>query len=162
MSGVICSQYVTVHFKWGGNLSLVTLTFYLWPWHSNSSERGTKQEHVFPVNLAQIRSAVPEIGLFDLQTKHEWTRNVGQCPTWWPPCRIYVAPSVQRRKVWLTLTTWLPCSNAVKTRKPLKFGGVPQTGQPISAGGPKFTILWGHVEDILLLNKFFSDCRYVP
>jgi len=31
----------------------------LWPWHSNSSERGTK--HIFPVNLAQIRSAVPEI-----------------------------------------------------------------------------------------------------
>jgi len=29
------------------------------------------------------------------------TRNVGQCPTWWSPCRIYVAPSVQRRKVWL-------------------------------------------------------------
>ena len=28
-------------------------------WHSNSSERGTK--HVFPVNLAQIRSAIPEI-----------------------------------------------------------------------------------------------------
>jgi len=25
-----------------------------------------------------------------------------------------------------------------------------------------FTTLWGHVEDILLLNKFFSDCRYVP
>jgi len=23
-------------------------------------------------------------------------------------------------------------------------------------------ILWGHVEDILLLNKFFSDCRYEP
>jgi len=30
---------------------------------------------------------------------------VGQCPTWWSPCRIYVAPSVQRRKVWLTPTT---------------------------------------------------------
>ena len=28
--------------------------------------------------------------------------------------------------------------------------------------GPKFTMLWGHVENILLLNKFFSDCRYVP
>jgi len=27
---------------------------------------------------------------------------------------------------------------------------------------PQFTILWGHVEEILLLNKFFSDCRYVP
>ena len=38
------------------------------PWrprHSNSSERGTK--HVFPVNSAQIRSAVPEI--FDSQIK---------------------------------------------------------------------------------------------
>jgi len=37
----------------------------LWPWHSNSSERGTK--HVFPVNLVQIRSAVPEI--FDPQAE---------------------------------------------------------------------------------------------
>jgi len=36
-------------------LSPVTFTFKLWPWPSNSSERGTK--HVFYVNLAQIRSA---------------------------------------------------------------------------------------------------------
>jgi len=51
--------------------------------------------------------------------------------------------------VWLTLTTLLLCSDAAKTRRPLKFGGVPQTGQPISAARrPKFTILWGHVEDI--------------
>jgi len=28
--------------------------------------------------------------------------------------------------------------------------------------GPKFTVLWEHVEEILLLNKFFSDCPYVP
>jgi len=27
------------------------------------------------------------------------TRNVGQCPTWWPPCRILVAPSVERRSL---------------------------------------------------------------
>jgi len=26
------------------------------------------------------------------------TRNVGQCPTWWLPWRIQVAPSVQRRR----------------------------------------------------------------
>ena len=32
------------------------------------------------------------------------------------------------RKVWLTLTTWLPRSNAAKSRKPLKLAGVPQTG----------------------------------
>ena len=64
--------------------------------------------------------------------------------------------SVQCCKVWLTLTTWLPCSNAAKSRKPLKLAGVPQTGKPISAAsGPKFNILWGHLEDILLLNKFF-------
>ena len=38
-----------------------------------------------------------------------------------------------------------------------------QTTGPISADGrPKFTILCGHLEKILLLNKFFSDCRYVP
>ena len=50
----------------------------------------------------------------------------------------------------------MPCSNAAKTRNPLKFAGIPQTGQPISAASrPKFTILWGHLEDILLLNKFF-------
>jgi len=36
----------------------------------------------------------------------------------------------------------LSCSNAAKTRNPLKFGGVPQTREQISAAsGPKFTIL---------------------
>ena len=56
-----------------------------------------------------------------------------------------------------------PCSNAAKTQNQWKFAGVPQTGKPISAASrPKFTILWGHVEEILLLNKFFSDCRYMP
>ena len=44
---------------------------------------------------------------------------------------------------------YMPCSNAVKTRKP-------QTPETISAAsGSKFTILWGHVEEILLLNSFF-------
>ena len=54
----------------------------------------------------------------------------------------------------------LPCSNAAKTQNPFKFVGVPQTPEPISAvDGPKFTILTGRVEEVLLLNKFFSDCR---
>jgi len=44
----------------------------------------------------------------------------------------------------------------------LKFAGVPQTNETISAAcGLKFTILRGHVEEVLLLNRFFSDCRYV-
>jgi len=38
----------------------------------------------------------------------------------------------------------------------LKFAGVPQTTGSISAAsGTKFSILWGHVGEILLLNKFF-------
>jgi len=58
--------------------------------------------------------------------------------------------------VWLMPTTRVPCSNAAKTRNPLKLPGVPQTNEKISAAsGPKFTILWGHVQEILLLNKFF-------
>ena len=46
---------------------------------------------------------------------------------WWPPCRIQMAPSVQCRKVWLTPTTRVPCTNAAKMRNPLKLAGVPQT-----------------------------------
>jgi len=77
--------------------------------------------------------------------------------------RWRVAPSVQRRKVWLTPNTGVPCSNAAKTRNMLKFAGMPQTTGPMSAAsGPKFTILWERVEEILLLKSFFSDCRYVP
>ena len=58
---------------------------------------------------------------------------------------------------------YMPYSNAAKTRNPLKFAGVPQsTGSISAASGPKFMILRGHMEDILLLTICFSDCRYVP
>jgi len=51
---------------------------------------------------------------------------------------------------------YMPCSNGAKTPNQLKCGGVPQTNETMSAAsGPKFTVLWGHLEDILLLNKFF-------
>jgi len=44
--------------------------------------------------------------------------------------------------VWVTATTRVPCSNAAKTRNPLKLAGVPQTNEPISAAsGPNFIIL---------------------
>jgi len=50
-----------------------------------------------------------------------------------------VAPSVQRRKVWLTPTTRVSCI-AAKTRNPLKFVRVSQTNETISAAsGPQFT-----------------------
>jgi len=45
-------------------------------------------------------------------------------------------------KVWLTSVEHRRCSNEAKMRHPLKYAGVPQTRQPISAaGGPTFTIL---------------------
>jgi len=52
---------------------------------------------------------------------------------------------------------YMACSNAAKTRYQLKFAGMPQnTGPPISAAsGQKFTILWGHLYDILLFSKLF-------
>ena len=53
-------------------------------------------------------------------------------------------------------TTRVPCSNAAKTRNPLKFAGVPRTRQQISAvTRPKFAILSGHVEEVLMFNTFF-------
>ena len=64
-----------------------------------------------------------------------------------------MAPSVQRRKAWLTPTTRVPRSNAAKTRKPLKFTGVPQTRQQISAASGRSSP--EHVEEILLFNTFF-------
>ena len=58
--------------------------------------------------------------------------------------------------VWLTPTTRVLCSNTAKTQNLLKLPVVPQTNEKISAAsGPKFTILWRHVGEILLLNKFF-------
>jgi len=63
---------------------------------------------------------------------------------------------VQRRKVWLTPTTRVPCSNAAKMRNPLKFTWVSQTPESISVvSWPKFATLSRHVEEILLFNKFF-------
>ena len=44
--------------------------------------------------------------------------------------------------VWLTPTSRVACSNAAKTRNSLKFAGVPQTNETISAAcGPKFAIV---------------------
>ena len=54
---------------------------------------------------------------------------------------------------------YMPCSNAAKTRNPLKLAGMPQTTGnyriDLSRYRPKFTILWGHLKEILLLNKSF-------
>jgi len=62
-----------------------------------------------------------------------------------------------------SLVRFRRCSNEAKMRNLLKFAGVPQTNETIwGASGLKFTILWERVGKILLFNKFFSDCQYVP
>ena len=55
-----------------------------------------------------------------------------------------------------SLADAVPCSNAAKTRNLLKFAEVLQTRQQIPAvSGSKFTILRGHVEEVLLFKIFF-------
>ena len=52
--------------------------------------------------------------------------------------------------VWLTPTSRVPCTNAAKTRNPLKFAGVPQTNETISAAsGPKLTSFFPIVDTCL-------------
>jgi len=100
------------------------------------------------------------------------TTNVGQCPTWWPPAEYRWRLLFNAAKF-----GWRPLLGLECRANPLKFAGVPQTRQEISAASrPKFTILQGHVEEILLLKSFFpivdtclscediarQSCRMVP
>jgi len=71
-------------------------------------------------------------------------------------------PAEYRWRSLFNAAVWLS-SNAAKTRNPMKFAGVSQTNETISAAtGLKLTIFNYNVGEILLLNKLFSDCRYVP
>ena len=68
--------------------------------------------------------------------------NIGgaRCPT------LQSLADVERRR----------CSNEAKTRNPLKFVGVPQTHHQSSAAcRQKFTILTGHMGEMLLFNNLF-------
>ena len=59
-------------------------------------------------------------------------------------------------KVWLASGERHRYSNKVKTRIPLKFAGVPQTPEPISAASvPKFAILWDMWRRYCCLTSFF-------
>ena len=77
--------------------------------------------------------------------------------TMWANAQRDGRPAEYRWRPLFNDAKFVPSSNAAKTPNPLKFAGVPQTNETISAAsGPKFTILSGRVEEILLLNKFFS------
>jgi len=107
--------------------------------------------------------------------------NIGECKTWkqsefcmWQnsitskssrKC-IYHAyqpgrrPNIVQSLVGLWWATWLHYQS--QDAKPIEICWGAQTPQLISAVcGPKFAILFGHLETILLFNSFFSDCRYM-
>jgi len=88
------------------------------------------------LHLAKIRSGARAPKVYILCT----SQGEGQTS-----CKVRLACGERRR-----------CSNEAKTRNPLKFAGVPETHQSIPAvNRPKFAILWGHLEEILLFNNFF-------
>jgi len=59
-------------------LSLVTLTFDLWPWTSNSVR--ARDQTYLSVNSAQISSAVPEIQYFIHKKNIDWRRQKQNLP----------------------------------------------------------------------------------
>jgi len=75
-----------------------------------------------------------------------------------------MAPSVQRRKVWLTPTTRVPCSNAAKTRSLLKFAGCPKLAnrsQPLVGRSSLYCKdMWGRyccLTSFFPINKHFTE-----
>jgi len=78
---------------------------------------------------------------------------------------VYTSPEDGQTscKVWLASNERRRCSNEAKTRNPLKFAGVPQTRQQISAvNGPKFTIVRTCGGDNCCLTSFFLIVETCP
>jgi len=76
------------------------------------------------------------------------------------PRNVYSVPAQEtakrRAKFGWPLVNDVVAVTKPRCENPLKFAGVHQTRQQIlAASGPKFAILWMHVEEILLFNKFF-------
>jgi len=91
------------------------------------------------------------------------TRNVGQCPTWWSPCWIQVAPSVQRCKVSLTPTTRCRAVTLPRCKISWNLQECPKLvnrSQPLAGrSSPYCEDMWRRY---CCLTSFFSDCRYLP
>jgi len=146
LHNVICSERIIMHFQSGGNL-------FWWPWPLTLTFKLVWERD--QTRLPCEFSANPFSGPRNIsQTKKKQTRMRTNAQHNGRPAKHRWCPLFNAAKFgWRPL----PCSNAAKMWKPLKLAGVPQTGKPISAAsGPKFTILWGHLENILLLNKLFS------
>jgi len=95
----------------------------------------------------RLRDDVPHIGMMEENNTKKSNRNYKCGPM---PNVMAALPNiggaVQRRKVWLTPTTRVPCSNAAKMRNPLKFAGCPKhanRSQPlVSRSSPYYQDMW--------------------
>jgi len=71
------------------------------------------------------------------------------------PAEYRWRPLFERRKVWLTPNTRVPCNKAAKTQNPLTFAGVPKLpdrSQPlVGRSSPYCGDIWGDID----INKFF-------
>jgi len=72
-----------------------------------------------------------------------------------PNVMAALPPSVQHRKLWLIPTTRVPCINVAKTQNPLKFAGVPQTRQQISAVSRPYS---PYYEDMWRRYRCLTSC----
>jgi len=75
------------------------------------------------------------------------------------------ATKIRECKTWRMQSQCCTWHNFVMGQEPPKMGfhvlATLLHGLISATGGSMFTIFWRHVQEILLLNKFFSDCRYV-
>ena len=97
--------------------------------------------------------------------------NIGECKTWtqsevWTRQNYVTGKSSPGDgqtscKVWLASGERRRCGNEAKTRNPLKFSRVPKLAsrsQPLV--GRSSPCSGGHLEEILLLNKFFPIAHH--
>ena len=97
---------------------------------------------------------------WQLMWKHLYTRKNNLILAFWWCFSIFWCFSCCRMVAFMTKNTvtsdMMFITKNHQWLSTLKFAGVPQTCQQISAvGEPKFTILWGHVREILLFYNFF-------
>jgi len=98
----------------------------------------------------------------DLETQSEFCTWQNSATEQQPP-KMYLQSTSPVKgqtlcKIWLASVERRRCSNEAKTRKPLKFAGVPQTNETILAASRPSGDFWGR--HCCLTS--FSDCRYVP
>ena len=112
----------------------------------------TDISHLWQHTILSLVMLPPKIKL----SRTDTTRNVGHAQCDGRPAEYRWRPLFNAAKFgWRPL---LECRAVTLPRRETRwnFAWVPQTRQQISAASrPKFTILWRHVEEISMFNKFF-------